>query len=183
MFSTKQSLSVDNVLMNQPKKETLVRSLFRSASNLFSERLARLGTSSIIRNLYNMNNPQLSVTVVSQDFFKSLQNEKSQLVNPGFENVDISKSWIDDDESRTNEDTLSQILFSNDYSSEPVSSGDADTIWEKYKKMYIDPHKMNNTNSIEKYEKVTGNLSSSKNEVSETSLNSVVDDQTGNLLF
>lgn len=182
MFSTKQSLSVDNML-NQPKKETLVRSLFRSASNLFSEGLAR-GTSSLIRNLYNMNNP-LSVTVVSQDFYKSLQQEKSQIVNPGFENIDISKSWMDDDddESRTNDDTLSQILYSSDYSNKGGSSGDADKMWEKYKNMYIDPGKLNKSNPMEKYEKISCNVNNSdiKSKSSGSTLN--VDDQTGNLLL
>lgn len=177
MYSTNQSLNNDN----KPKKETLWQSVFRSATNLLGEHLTR-GTSSFIKNWSSMNNP-LSVTVVSPDFYKSVQQEKEhQLINPS-ESFIVPKTW--NKESHSSGETLPNVLYDNEIMSHSAKrsksdSNDSDKRWKEYKCMFVDFNKSQEKDLI-KNEQIVNSAKTSdcKNEHLESHFNIVVIDDKG----
>ncbi|XP_031789517.1 uncharacterized protein LOC100679548 isoform X1 [Nasonia vitripennis] len=138
MYSTKQSLSVDN-MANQPKK-TVWQSMFRSMSSLVSDHLLNRGPLSFLTKWSSMNTP-LSVTVVSTDFYKSWQRSKDhQLVDPslGF----YTRGWTKDSPHSSDEISMPNILYANEILGDSVKlscsdPSDSDERWKQYKCMYV----------------------------------------------
>jgi hypothetical protein len=179
MYSTKQSLNNDSI----PKKETLWQSLFRSATNLLGEQLTR-GTSSFIKNWSSMNN-SLSVTVVSPDFYKSVQNEKEHELANSAGGFFVSRMWSK--ESQRIAETLPNVLYDNESMSDSAKknnsdSSDSDKRWREYKCMFVDFNKSQEKDSIMNEQTVNSvNTSDCKDEDLESHFNIVVVDEKGTL--
>lgn len=176
MYSANQSLND-----NKPKKETLWQSVFRSATNLLGEHLTR-GTSSFIKNWSSMNNP-LSVTVVSPDFYKSMQQEKEhQLINAS-ESLIVPRTWSK--EPHSSGETLPNVLYDNEITSHSTKrnysdSNDSDKRWKEYKCMFVDFNKSQEKDLI-KNEQIVDSVKTSdcKSENLESHFNIVVIDDKG----
>lgn len=141
MYSTKQSLSVEN-MSDQPKKESLLQSVYRSVTSLVGDHLTR-GTGALMKNWSSMNSP-LSVTVVSPDLLKSLQQGKEQqLVNPS-DAFYTAKMWSRDSQNGVGDRPFPNILYSNTSDSATTvkkcnsDSSDSEKRWREYKGMYVD---------------------------------------------
>ena len=177
MYSTKQSLSMEN-MTNHPKKETFWQSAFKSATNLLNEHLNR-STGSIIKSWSSMNHP-LSVTVVAPDLLKSLQQGKDhQLVNPS-EGIFATKAWNKD--SQSIDDTLPNILYSNEFISDSAKKNsdpsDSDRRWKEYKNLYVDLTEKQKKD-LNKEEKIVNSVNNSdcNLEALESHFNFVVDEK------